>query len=56
MKAFMVDFKDIFSEKMNELPPMREVDHAIDMVADATPIRRHHIIIPYLKILSLRIN
>lgn len=40
MKAFLDDFKDVYSEKMNELAPMREVDHAIDMVADATPITK----------------
>ena len=36
----MFDFKDIFPEELNELAPMREVDHAIDLVADGAPIAK----------------
>ena len=40
VKVFLDEFKDIFSEELNELPPPREVDHAIDLVADAAPIAK----------------
>jgi hypothetical protein len=40
VKVFLDDFKDIFPEELNELPPTREVDHAIDLVADAAPVAR----------------
>ena len=45
MKVFFDDFKDIFPEELKELPPTREVDHAIELVADAAPIAKppyHH--------------
>jgi hypothetical protein len=38
VKVFLYDFKDIFSKELNELPPPREVDQAIDLVADIVPI------------------
>ena len=34
------NFKDIFPEELNELPPMREVDHAIELVADVALIAK----------------
>ena len=45
VKVFLKNFKDIFFEELKELSPMRKVDHAIELVADATPIARplyHH--------------
>ena len=38
VKVFLDEFKDVFPEELNALPPMREVDHAIDLIADAAPI------------------
>ena len=38
VKVFLDDFKDIFPKELNELPPAREVDHAIDLVANAASI------------------
>jgi hypothetical protein len=32
--------KIYFFEKLNELPHIREVDHAVDLVADTTPIAK----------------
>ena len=40
MKVFLDEFKDVFPEELNELPPMREVGHAIDLIADAAPIAK----------------
>ena len=41
MKVFLDEFKDVFPEELNELPPMREVDHAsIDLIVDAAPIAK----------------
>ena len=40
VKVFLDEFKDVFPEELNELPPMREVDHAIDLIADAAPIAK----------------
>ena len=40
VKIFLDDFKDVFPEELNELPPMREVDHAIELVADAAPVAK----------------
>lgn len=34
MKVFLDDFKNIFLEEINELPPIRDVDHAINLVDD----------------------
>ena len=39
-KLFLDEFKDVFPDEMTELPPAREVDHAIDLVADAAPIAK----------------
>lgn len=40
LKVFLDDFKDIVPEELNELPPTREVDHVIDLVADVAPIAK----------------
>ena len=39
VNVFLDDFKDIFSEKLNELPPTREVDHAIAAPVAKAPYR-----------------
>ena len=36
-------FIDVFSEDLLELPPFREMEFGIDLVADARPISRHPI-------------
>ena len=41
--VFSDDFQDIFSEELNELPPTREVDYAIDFVANAAHVAK----VPY---------
>ena len=38
VNVFLDEFKDVFFEELNELPPRRYVDHAIELVADAAPI------------------
>jgi hypothetical protein len=40
VKVFLDEFKDVFSDDLKDLSPKREVDHAIDLVANATPIAR----------------
>ena len=40
MKVFLDDFEDIFHEELNELPPTREVDHAIDLVANVATVAK----------------
>jgi hypothetical protein len=40
VKVFLDEFKDVFSDDLKDLAPKREVDHAIDLVADAAPIAR----------------
>ena len=40
VNVFLDEFKDVFPKELNELPPMREVDHAIDLIADAAPIAK----------------
>ena len=45
VKVFLDDFKNIFFEELNELPPTREVDHAIDLIANAALVAKapyHH--------------
>ena len=36
----MSDFEDIFLEELTELPPPREVDHAIELLPGAQPVAR----------------
>ncbi|MBE3102723.1 MAG: hypothetical protein IMZ40_00590, partial [Bacilli bacterium] len=40
VNEFLDEFKDIFPEELTELPPRRDVDHAIDLIVDAAPIAR----------------
>jgi hypothetical protein len=40
MKVFLDDFKDTFPKELNELPPPKEVTHAIGLVADDAPIAK----------------
>jgi hypothetical protein len=40
IKVFLDEFKDVFSDDLKDLPPKGEVDHAIDLVADAAFIAR----------------
>ena len=40
VKLFLDELKDVFPDEMTKLPPAKEVDHAIDLVADATPIAK----------------
>ena len=40
VKVLLDDCKDVFPKELNELPPMREVAHAIDLIADAAPIAK----------------
>lgn len=39
-KLFLDEFNDIFPDEITKLPPVREVDHAIDLVANAAPVSR----------------
>jgi hypothetical protein len=34
VKVFLEDFKDVFLDDLKDLPPKREIDHAIDLVAN----------------------
>ena len=36
--VFLDDFQDIFPKVLKDLLPMREVDHAIELLANAAPI------------------
>ena len=47
---WLSEHEDIFPKDLTELPPPREVDHAIDLIPGAQPIARR----PYLKLLSSR--
>ena len=40
VKVFLDEIKDVFPEELNELPSMREVDHAIDLIGNAVPIAK----------------
>ena len=40
VNVFMDEFKDVFPEELNELPPMRDVDHTIDLVTDSALIAK----------------
>ena len=40
VNVLLNEFKDVFPKELNELLPMRDVDHAIDLVDDAAPIAK----------------
>ena len=40
MNVFLDDFKDVFLEELNELPPTREVDHTIDLIVNAAYVAK----------------
>ena len=52
VNVFSDDFQDIFSEELNELPPTREVDYAIDFVANAAHVAK----VPYRHSLAQNIE
>ena len=37
---WLSNYEDIFPEELTQLPPKREVDHAIDLIPGAQPIAR----------------
>lgn len=39
-KKFLDEYHDVFPYEINEPPPVQEVDKAIDLVANATPLSR----------------
>ena len=40
VNVFLDDLKNIFLEELNELPPTREVDHAIDLVTNTALVAK----------------
>ena len=38
--AWLSEYEDIFPKDLTELPPPREVDHAIDLISGAQPVAR----------------
>ena len=40
MKVLLDDFKDILPEELKKMLPTREVDHAIELIADAVLIAK----------------
>ena len=37
---WLSEFEDIFSEELSELPPPRDVDHAIELIPGAQPVAK----------------
>ena len=37
---FLTNYQDIFLDELSGMPPQREVDHAIELVARVTPIAK----------------
>ena len=40
VKGFLEEFKDMFPNAIEDLFPTREVDHVVNLVVDATLLRR----------------
>jgi len=40
VKSFLYEFENVFPNEIEDLPPIREVDHAIDLVANVAPVAK----------------
>lgn len=40
VQLFLNEFKGVFLDEMNKLPLVREVDHVVDFISNATPIAK----------------
>jgi len=48
-RKVLEEYLDVFLANLPSLPPTNEIDHAIDLMSDATPISRTPYQLPFVK-------